>query len=293
MNRRTLSLFLAVGVLWGIPYLLIRVAVSEVAPPVVVFARVSIGSLILLPLAFRNKIFQNLKGHWKIVVAYSVGEMIIPWMLISKAEEKLPSGLSALLVATVPIFSSLFASLSGEKGIWSKKRTAGMIIGFLGMALVIGIESLSGKLSLLSIFEIIFASACYAWATWLVSKHIPNVDGISINAAALVIGAIFYLPFLLLNFPHLPLRGTVILSLIGLGVFPTAAAFALYFVLMKEVGPARGAIVTYLNTAFAVVLGIIFLKEKLTVGIIVGLPLVLIGSFLAGRKETSIPVEDR
>jgi drug/metabolite transporter (DMT)-like permease len=300
VNRRTAALFLLVGALWGVPYLLIRVAVSEVAPPIVVFARVSIGSLILFPLAWRNKIFQELAGKWKYVLGYAIGEMIIPWMLISKAEEKLPSGLSGLLVATVPIFSTIFASIDGDKTVWHRKRLFGMVLGFIGMALVIGIESFQGSISIMAIFEIIIGAIGYSWATALVTKHMPKVDGISINAAALIISAIFYLPLAIINFPSHALRPTVTLSLIALGIFPTAAAFVIYFILMREVGPARGSLVTYLNTAFAVILGIIFLGEKLTLGIVIGLPMVLIGSYYAGRKENIeqsqadiIPVEDR
>ncbi len=283
-----MGLFLFVGMLWGIPYLLIRVAVTQVAPPVIVFSRVIIGAFILLPLALKNKIFTELSGKWKYVFGYAVGEMVIPWILISQAEKNLPSGLAGLLVATVPIFSSIFASIDGDKSVWHHKRLFGMIIGFIGMALVIGIESFKGNISLLSVSEIIIGAIGYAWATALVTKHMPKVDGISINAAALFITALVYLPLFIWKFPVHSLRLTVISSLIALGIFPTAAAFVLYFILMREVGPARGSLVTYLNTSFAVILGIIFLKEKLTLGIIIGLPLVLIGSYLAGRKEKII-----
>jgi len=210
--------------------------------------------------------------------------MIGPWILITTAEQKLSSGLAGLLVATVPIWATLLASLHGDKTVWQSKRLFGIAIGFIGIVLVVGIESFSGKQSLLAIGMILLASVGYSWAVTMVNARIPHVDGIAINAFAMLITAIFYLPIAIIQAPsHLP-SAKVLISVLSLGLFPTALAFILFFILLKEIGTARGSLVTYLNTAFAVLLGVILLHEPLTLGIAIGLPLVLIGSYFAGRK---------
>ena len=285
MSRRNWILFFLVGLLWGIPYLLMKVAVRELSPAVIVFDRVLIGSLVLIPIAIKRRTLGQAIKNFKYVVLYAIGEMVLPWILITSAEKKLSSGLAGLLVSTVPIWSTIMASFSGDKTVWHHKRLFGLVLGFIGLVLVVGIESFSGKQSLLAIGMILLASVGYAGATNMVNTRLPGVDGIAVNGVALVITAIVYLPFTLLNLPaHMP-SGEVTLSLVALGIFPTAMAFIYFFQLMYSIGPARGSLVTYLNTAFAVLLGVILLHEPLTVGIMVGLPLVLIGSYFASRKN--------
>ena len=214
--------------------------------------------------------------------------MVLPWILITTAEKKVTSGLAGLLIATVPIWSTILASLRGDKTVWHHKRLLGLLIGFLGIVLVVGIESFSGNQSLLAIAMLLIAAMGYAWAVTMINAKIPHVDGIAINGVAMFFTLLVFLPFTIAQLPkHIP-AGRVILSIVGLGTLPTALAFILFFILLKEIGPARGSLVTYLNTAFAVVLGIIFLREPITLGIAIGLPLVLIGSYFASRKTKVI-----
>lgn len=284
MSRKSWSLFIALGFLWGIPYLLIRVAVRDFSPAMVVFARVLLGALILLPIAMRQKTFIFALRGFKYVLLYSVLEIMGPWFLITKAETNLSSGLAGLLVATVPIWSTIFASVSGDKSVWHHKRLVGMIIGFVGLIAVVGIESLTGQSPLWAIFFVLLAAFGYGWAPNMIIAKLPHVSGLAINALAMLMAAVVYAPFALTQMPtgHVALNS--LLSLIALGIFPTAIAFVVFFAVMKEVGAARASLVTYLNTAFAVLLGVLVLSEPLTIGIIVGLPLVLIGSYLASRK---------
>jgi len=213
--------------------------------------------------------------------------MFLPWVLITSAEQKIPSGLAGLLVATVPIWSSILASLSGDKTVWHSKRLGGMVIGFIGVLLVVGIESISSNQNPVAIGMILLASFCYATAVATVTRNIPEIDPIAINGLAMITTAVFYLPFAIFAMPHHSPSVKVIASQLALGIFPTALAFILFFRLLKEVGPARASLVTYLNTAFAVLLGVVILGEPLTLGIVAGLPLVLIGSYLAGRKSVT------
>ena len=213
--------------------------------------------------------------------------MIAPWFLITAAEEKMSSGLAGLLVATVPIWATLIASMHGDKTVWQTKRLIGIFIGFMGIVLVVGIESFSGRQSIVAIFMILIAAIGYAWAVTMVTAKIPHIEPISINAVALVYTMIVYLPFLFIYAPEKTPSVEAIGSVIILGLFPTALAFILFFQLIKDIGTARGSLVTYLNTAFAVMLGVIILNEPFTLGIAIGLPLVLIGSYFASRKVTT------
>jgi drug/metabolite transporter (DMT)-like permease len=287
MSRRNWFLFIFVGFLWGIPYLLIKVAVEELSPTIIVLSRVVIGSAILIPMAMRRGSLMPAIKAWRYVIPYAIGEMIGPWFLITAAEEKMTSGVAGLLVATVPIWATLIASLHGDKTVWQSKRLIGILIGFIGIVLVVGIESFSGRQSIVAIFMILIAAIGYAWAVTMVTSKIPHIEPISINAVAMVFTVIVYLPFLFLYMPDKVPSTEALGSVIILGLFPTALAFILFFQLIKDIGTARGSLVTYLNTAFAVMLGVIILNEPFTLGIAIGLPLVLIGSYFASRKTTT------
>lgn len=287
MTRRHLGPFILIGFLWGVPYLFMRVAVREWEPSVVVFGRVVIGAAILFPIAFRRGVIkQSLKG-FKWILAYAIFEMCGPWYLITHAETKINSGLAGLLVATVPIWSTIYSSISGDKTVWHHKRLLGIVIGFIGLILIVGIETISGAADTFSVFQTVLAAILYSTAMAIILKGMPNGDGVAINAIAMSITAIIFAPAAISAWPEQLPSFNATASLIGLGVLSTGLAFMIYFKLVKEIGQARGSMVTYLNTAFAVVLGVVILGEPLTIGIITGLPLVLIGSYFASRKPVN------
>jgi drug/metabolite transporter (DMT)-like permease len=287
MTRKHLGQFIFVGFLWGVPYLFMRVAVREFDPSVVVFGRVVIGAAILFPIAIRRGVVKETLRGFKWILAYAIFEMCGPWYLITHAETKINSGLAGLLVATVPIWSTIYSSLAGDKTVWHAKRLMGIIIGFIGLVLIVGIETISGSADVFSVFQTVLAAILYSTAMAIILKGMPNGDGVAINAIAMAITAIIFAPAALTSLPtEMPsLNATA--SLIGLGVLSTGVAFMIYFTLIKEIGQARGSLVTYLNTAFAVVLGVIILGEPLTIGILTGLPLVLLGSYFASRKPVT------
>ena len=288
MTRKSAVIFALVGILWGVPYLFIKVAVDETdgyPPAIVVFGRVFIGALILIPLALRDKsIFAAFKGI-KYVAVYAVLEMIIPWLLIGTAEQKISSGLAGLLIASVPIWSTLITYFQGDKEALRFNRLLGIGIGFIGVVLIVGIESLTGSSDALSILMVLVAAFAYAYAIIMIREKLPDVSGIAINAVAMGITAIFYLPITIALWPDHAISTDATLSVIALGVFSTGIAFAIFFTLIEEIGPTRASVVTYWNTAIAVLLGVLILNEELTIGIRVGLPLVMIGSYLVTRRE--------
>lgn len=284
MSRKSLFHFVLVGILWGIPYLLMKVAVEDFPPAAVVAGRTLIGAAILIPVALYRKKFKGAVLGFKYVAFYALMEMIGPWILITTAEQKINSGLAGLLVSTVPIFATIITSLRGDHSVWQFKRIIGIIVGFIGLILVVGIESLTGTSDPLSIAMVILAAMGYSYAVIMVTSNLPLVDGIAINGLAMAITSVFWAPVAIAQWPS-SISMNSALSLVALGVLSTAFAFILFFKLMEEIGPARGSLVTYLNTAVAVVLGVIILREPLTAGIIIGLPLVLVGSYLASRKN--------
>lgn len=290
MSRRGWFLFLLVGFLWGIPYLFIKVAVDPdngFTPATVVCLRTAIGAAILIPLAIRGGHFSAALKGYRYVALYALLEMIGPWILIGTAEQKISSGLAGLLVASVPIWATIFASLRGDKTVWQRKRLLGIVVGFIGLIAVVGIESITGSADALSIFMVLLASIGYSYAVMMVQGALPGVSGVAINAVAMAITALFYLPFAIAQWPNHTISAGAIRAIIGLGVLSTGAAFAAFFTLANIIGVARGSLVTYLNTACAVILGVIILDEPLTTGIILGLPLVLIGSYFASRKPAN------
>ena len=288
MTRRHLWNFILVGFLWGVSYLFMRVAVREWDPSIVVFGRVFIGSAILFPLALRRGTVRKTLRGFKWVFIYAVFEMCGPWYLITHAETKINSGLAGLLVATVPIWSTIYSSMAGDKTVWHHKRLFGIIIGFIGLILIVGIETASGSADAFAVFQTVLAAILYSTAMAIILKGMPDGDGVAINAVAMAITAVIFAPSAVVNWPAKFPSFNATASLIGLGVLSTGIAFMVYFKLVKEIGQARGSMVTYLNTSIAVILGVVVLGEPLTIGIITGLPLVLIGSYFASRKPASL-----
>lgn len=286
MSRKSLFYFLLVGFLWGIPYFLMKVAVEEIPPSAIVAGRTLIGAAILIPVALYRKTFKGAVLGFKFVAFYALLEMIGPWILISTAQKKIDSGLAGLLISTVPIFAAIITSMRGDHTVWQFRRMFGIVVGFIGLIAVVGIESFSGNSHPASIAMMIMAAMGYSYAIIMVTTNLPLVDGIAINGLAMAITSIFWAPLAIAQWPsQVTLKPA--LSLIALGVLCTALAFLVFFKLLVEIGPARGSLVTYLNTSVAVVLGVIVLNEPITIGLIIGLPLVLIGSYLASKKTQS------
>jgi drug/metabolite transporter (DMT)-like permease len=288
MSRKSALIFGLVGFLWGIPYLFIKVAVDEetgYSPAIVVFGRVLIGAAILIPLALKDRsIFAALRGG-KYVAFYALLEMVIPWILIGTAEQKISSGLAGLLIASVPIWSNLITYFQGDQEALEKNRIIGIGVGFIGVVLIVGIESLTGSSDPLSIVMVIVAAIAYAYAVIMIRQKLPNVSGIAINGVAMAMTAIFYLPFTIALWPDHSVAPEATYSVIALGIFSTGIAFVFFFTLLDDIGPTRASMVTYWNTAIAVVLGILILSEPLTAGIAIGLPLVMLGSWLVNRRQ--------
>ena len=265
-----------------------KVAIDTFTPSVIVFGRVIIGAALLIPIALKQGTVRIIIKGWKYVIPYAFAEMVGPWYLISSAEKDISSGLAGLLVATVPIWATIFASINGDKTVWHSTRLFGLVFGFAGLVALVGIESITGNSSITSISMVLLAAMLYAYAVNMITKKLPGVSGIALNGIAMGIAAIFFAPFAYAQWPTSSIPLNAIWSIIGLGVLCTALAFVIFFKVMDDIGPARASLVTYINTAFAVVLGVLILSEPLTLGIMVGLPMVLVGSYFASRKPVAV-----
>jgi len=279
VSRKGWVLFAVMCLVWGIPYLFIKVAVEEVSVPVVVFARTAIGAVLLLPLALRSGQLGSLRRYWRPLLAFATLEMIVPWGLLSQAERTLPSSLAGLLIAAVPIISVVAARLTGGTERLSLRRWAGLIIGLGGVA-VLAAPDLSGG-SGLAVTEVLLVAVGYATAPLIAARKLADVPALPMTAACLSLGALVWLPAAIATWPQQVPSGRALAALAALGVICTACAFLVFLALIREVGTSRAMVFTYVNPAVAVAAGVAFLAEPFTVTIAVSFALILAGSLLA------------
>ncbi|UOY03810.1 DMT family transporter [Blastococcus sp. PRF04-17] len=284
MSRRGWGLFLAMSVIWGVPYLLIKVAVDEVSPVMVVFARCVVGAALLLPWTIARGQVRPALRHWKALLLFTVLEMAGPWLLLSYAEQTLSSSLTGLLVATVPFVAALAGRLAGEEDRLTPVRLLGMAIGVVGIVALLGLDV--GGAHLLPLLAVALTVVGYATGPLVVTRALPDVPGAAASSIALLVTAVVYAPFAVPQLGQaVDASPPALFSLVGLGALCTALALALFFALIREVGPQRALVITFVNPAVAVLLGVALLDEPFTLGIAIGLPLVLVGCVLATRRS--------
>lgn len=288
MSRKGFILFLLAGLSWGVPYLFIKLAGAEFSNASIIFSRVLVGALVLVPLALYRKTLMAAVREWRWVLAFAALEMIGPWWLITEAERHIDSGLAGLLVATVPFFSLPIAYFLGDKSVVHPKTLFGVGIGFTGLILLVGIDSFSGHIDPLYVGFMVLSAIGYAVAPAVAAhkiSHVPSegMIGLSMAIVAVVyaVPAAFTLPADIAKSPSLGAWA----SLLGLGVICSAIAFVVFFALIKEIGSARATLITYPNTAVAILLGVLVARETFTLGMGIGLPLVAVGSYFASRKH--------
>jgi len=278
------------SVIWGIPYLLIKVADGGVAVPVLVLARVGISAALLLPLALRRRQLGVLRPYWRWLAAFAAVEIITPWFLLSDAERKLSSSMSGLLIASVPIIIVVLARLTGGTERLSATRWAGLLAGLGGVALLAGPTVAGGDAW--SITEVLLVAVCYATGPLIASRKLSDLPPLGMNAVCQGLAAIVYAPLAALTWPASVPSWRVLGALAGLAVVCTAVAFLLFFRLIAEVGPARASVITYVNPAVAVALGVSVLGERFTPSMAGAFALILGGSVLAtrsGQRRAPVP----
>jgi drug/metabolite transporter (DMT)-like permease len=279
VSRRGWLLFVVLCLVWGIPYLLIKVAVAGVSVPMLVFVRTGGAALVLLPLAARSVRWQLLRRHWVPLLAFAVLELVGPWALLSDAERRLTSSLSGLLVAAVPIVVVLVERLFGETARIGRLRWAGLIIGLVGVAVLAAPGLGSGHTW--PIVEMVLVVLGYAVGPVIAARWLREVPDLLTPVVCLGFTALVYAPFAVLTWPRALPSAPVLGSLAGLAVVCTALAFVAFFGLIREVGPARALVFTYVSPAVAVAAGVLLLGEPLTLMIVTSFGLILGGLVLA------------
>ena len=282
MTKRGWVLFLALGLIWGMPYLLIRIAVGSIDPLVVAFGRTLIGALLLLPVALHRNQLAPVLRRWPAVLVFTLVEISGPWLLLGHAETRLNSSTAGLLIAIVPLIAAVIVTRLGHERL-EPRRVAGLAIGFAGVAALVGLDIQLSDLA--AVGAIALTALGYAIGPIIIDRKLADVPPLGVVAASLVLAALLYAPFVPALWPE---RAPVaaIASVVGLGVICTAAAFVLFFALIAEVGPARATVITYINPLVAIALGVILLNEPLTLGMAIGFPLVIVGSILGTARKS-------
>jgi drug/metabolite transporter (DMT)-like permease len=289
VNRRAIALFAAMAVIWGIPYLLIRVAVGEISPPVLVFVRTAIGAVILLPLAAVRTDLRPTLRHWRWVVAFAAVEIAGPWVLLGWAEQHVTSSLAGLLVAGVPLVGTVIAVATGGRDHVGRTGVAGLLLGLLGVAAIAGSDLNASNVG--AVVAIALVVVGYATGPWILSRRLAGVPSLGVMAPSLALCALVYLPIAAVGLPATMPSTAALASILVLGVVCTALAFVLFGELITAVGPVRATVITYINPAVAAVLGVTILAEPFTPAMAVGFALVLSGSVLATRRPTAKATE--
>jgi drug/metabolite transporter (DMT)-like permease len=278
-------------VLWGCPYLMIKVATGEVSAPVLVLARTGVGAAVLLPLAIRSGSLVMLRQCWPWVLAFAVVEIIGPWWLTSDAERRLSSSMTGLLVAAVPFISVLMARFFGDTERLTTLRSAGLLVGLAG-AVLLAVPNLGGYTAV-SVGELLIATLGFATAPLIAAHRLANVPSVTLMAGCLTFAALFYVGPAAATWPATMPSAKVLWVLAGLAVLCTALALVVFFALIREVGATRATVVTYVNPAVAVLAGVVLLGEPFTPAMVGAFVMILVGSVLATVRGTVPTDNDR
>lgn len=288
MTRRNLLLFIAMSVIWGVSYLFIRIAVSELSPIALVFGRTGVGALILLPIALARNELRGLAKHWLPLLAFAAVEIAVPWLMLSSAEQRITSSLAGLLVSAVPLVGVVIATALGNREHLGLKSLSGLLLGVVGVAAIVGFDLRASDS--LALVEMAIVVVCYAAGPAIVSRYLSHLPSLGVIAVALTASAIVYVVPALLQWPRHPLHIETIASVAVLAIVCTALAFVLFFALVAGIGPVRATVITYINPAVAAVLGVLVLHEPFSAGMVIGFALVIGGSVLAtGRPSERDP----
>jgi drug/metabolite transporter (DMT)-like permease len=283
VNWRGWTAFVALGVIWGLPYFFIKIALQEVSPIILAFSRVLLAAVILLPIAWRRGALRNLGKHKGAIVAFGLVEFAVPFSLISLGERWISSSVTGILIAMVPMSIALIQRFFGVHealGVW---RVVGLVTGFVGVAALLGTGSIEGALGWAGVACMLLATICYAIGPLIIQRHMQGLDSIGPLAASLFVASLILLIPAALEFPARLPSAQAMVSIAVLGVVCTAVAMLLMFYLVRHAGASRASVITYINPVVATLLGVWVLNEHLGIGGFVAFALILLGSFLATR----------
>jgi drug/metabolite transporter (DMT)-like permease len=294
VTRRGFILFALLGVAWGIPYLLIKIAVRELDPAMLVFARMALAAVVLLPVAAARGELALVLRHWRPLLAFTIAEMIVPQFLLGSAEERLPSSTTGLLIAAVPLAGLGVAFLLGRPERLAPRNWLGIALGMAGVAALVGF-AVSGS-DLGAFGEVLLVVAGYALGPAILARWMQGLPATGVMALGVTLSAAVYAPVVAAthSWPSAWPSTSVIVSVVLLAVVCSAGGFTIMAALVTEVGPVRATMVTYVNPAVALIAGAVVLGEPVTGWSVVGFALIVAGCYLlatrrAGRAEPVVP----
>ena len=283
MNWRAWAAFVALGIIWGVPYFFIKLAVQELAPVLVAWSRIVLATLVLLPLAWRRDALRPLHAHKRAVLAFALVEFVVPFSAIALGERWISSSVTAILIATVPLTIALISRFFGVHERFGPWRLFGLAIRWIGVATLVALSSITGPLGWSGVGCMLLATVGYAVGPLIVQRHLKGIDPFGPIAGSLLAASIILLLPALRSMPQQMPSARALLSIAVLGLLCTALAMLLMFYLIAQAGAARASVITYINPAVATLLGVSLLHERLGLGGILGLILILSGSWLATR----------
>jgi drug/metabolite transporter (DMT)-like permease len=275
--------FAALSIIWGLPYFFIKLSVQELSPVVVAFGRVMLGSLILLPIAWRRGALHFLGRHKAAICAFALAEFVIPFSVISFGERWISSSVTGILIAMVPLSIALIQRFFGVHERLGRWRIVGLGLGFVGVAALLGFGTISGPLGWAGVACMLVATLGYAIGPLIIQRHLSGLDPYGPLAASLAVSSVVLFIPAVLAFPTRLPSALALASMVILGVVCTALAMLLMFYLVTHAGASRAAVITYINPAVAALLGVSLLHERLGTGGILAFVLILLGSWLATR----------
>ncbi len=291
MQRRDWSLILVLGAIWGSSYMFIEIGLREMSPAVVVLLRLLLGAAVLVPIAWRRGALANTGGLWPVLVLVAAVQVAAPFLLIAEGQQEITSSLAGILVSSVPIFSAILAIFFDPEDRSEGLRGVGVLMGIVGVAVLLGVDLGGSSALLLGGLAVVLASLGYAIGGLLTRKRLGPIQPLGVAAIVLSLSALIAVPFAAATLPgEVPGAGPLA-AVLALGVLGTGVAFAIFYGLLARVGPSRTFVVTYLAPAFAIIYGATLLGERVTVATVVGLGLILAGSYLAA--EGRIPGRGR
>jgi drug/metabolite transporter (DMT)-like permease len=283
MSWRTWATFWALGIIWGIPYFFIKLALQELSPFVIAWARLTLAAAILLPIAWRHGALAPLKSHLVAVFAFALVEFVIPFCAISIGERWISSSVTGILIAGVPLTVAVISRFFGLHEPLGRWRLVGLVTGFLGVVSLVGFGTISGPLGWAGAGCMLLATLGYAVGPLIVQRHLSGIDSYGPIAGSLAMASLVLLLPALFTWPTHQPTATAIGAIIVLGVLCSAIAMVLMFHLITHAGPARASVITYVNPAVAMLLGVLLLHEPLGLGGVAAFALILLGSWLATR----------
>jgi drug/metabolite transporter (DMT)-like permease len=281
-------LFGLMSVIWGIPYLFIRVAVAEISPAMLVLVRTALAAAILLPIALVRIDLRPVLARWRWLVAFAVVEIAIPWIALGSAEQHLSSSLTALLIAGTPLVGTVFALATGGADRVRPTGLLGLLLGLVGVGAIVGADFATTDVT--ALLELAVVVIGYAVGPAILSRRLDGLPTVGVMALSLALCAVVYVPIAAAQWPSTVPSPNVITSVVILAVVCTAAAFLVFAALIDEIGPVRATVITYINPAVAAVLGVLVLHETFSVAMAIGFGLVILGSTLATRRPAAAQI---